>query len=478
MRGRAVFTSFTSVFTSNFTDKNMDIGGSLLPSCVNPSNFPAKLWRLVNNPLNEAIFWDKYGQLVVIDQDLFERQVLCPSTVSSDSADAFKTTNFSSFVRQLNLYGFKKAEAADTGAGGHSLFHHFYNPNFKRDRPELVASMRRLTADYKAKVQAGVVVPRQPASRPPRYSSGDEGQDQKRKRGNSSLLSPKHQESTPRYHPNKAQVMTAYNGTPIPPQFPTRGLGAAFGPSVFATDKGMLASLSHRSTAEPSSPSAVHFQQSLLARPYHVNPNFTTYTGHQPGFCSPFCQSYHPSLLASPMARSGLQTGLFSPHSYYQASYPCNVMCHGDNNQDSKQHQDEKKCDINLDTVFQIADEVMQTLPSNSLVGAVTPVKPGAAIVPSSNTSSTMLRDSSANTVKVEPLRPWPIITAVVGNVDLMTYKQEEESVVSVPEQMPEDAINEATSDDATHTEDVYVEVCDTLRDTSQSRCTGRTPSL
>uniref|UniRef100_A0A3P8T1C7 HSF-type DNA-binding domain-containing protein n=1 Tax=Amphiprion percula TaxID=161767 RepID=A0A3P8T1C7_AMPPE len=83
----------------------MDAGENPLPDSINPNNFPAKLWRLVNSPANEAICWDSLGEVIVIDQQRFERQVLSPGSMSPNSPDAFKTTNFSSFVRQLNLYG-------------------------------------------------------------------------------------------------------------------------------------------------------------------------------------------------------------------------------------------------------------------------------------------------------------------------------------------------------------------------------------
>ncbi|XP_044079345.1 heat shock factor protein 5 isoform X2 [Siniperca chuatsi] len=356
----------------------MDIGESSLPASINHNNFPAKLWRLVNNPANKAICWDSFGEVIIIDQHLFERQILSPSTTTLDNADAFKTTNFSSFVRQLNLYGFRKADPAvkDNPTGDSGAYHHFHNPNFKRNHPELVASLRRLTVDNKAKLQAGLNVNCRPPSRYQRFSGDDDGRDKNVKR---------------------------------------------------------------------------------------------------------VCQCYHPNLVASHMTGSGLQTGLFSPHSYYQASYPVNMVCRGDHNQDleSKENQEVKKCDINLDTIFQIADEVMQTPANSYLVRVATPEKPSPVLVPSSNTCNTMFCDNPASTTKANPLCVGPIIMAVSGNPNLVTYEQQEESVVFVPEQMPEDAIFEVTSDDAKDTEVIGVEVSDTLRDTSQaynSSCTGSKP--
>ncbi|TDH04667.1 hypothetical protein EPR50_G00135160 [Perca flavescens] len=462
------------------TELSMHVGENPLPDSINPNNFPAKLWRLVNNPLNHAIYWDKLGRVVVIDQHLFERQILSPSNITTpDNADAFKTTNFSSFVRQLNLYGFRKADPAVKDTWDNAAYHHFYNPNFQRDQPELVASLRRLTVDNKAKIQAGVNVTSRPPSRYLRYSGGDDGTDKNVKRGNTSMLSPTHQESTHPYYPNKAQPMTAHNGTPVPPRFLIRGHGAALSPTVFAADKGLQVSLSHHY----ANANAMHIQQSLLSRANHGNPNFpftSPNAQYPPGYYSPVCQCYHHNLVTSHMAGSGIQTGSFAPHSYYQASYPVNMLCHGDNNQDIKnmEHQEVKKFDINLDTIFQIADEVMQTPPNNNLVRVMTPEKPGPVLVPF--TCNPVTYDKPASAMKANPLYG-SIIMAVSGHADQVKCEQQEESVVSVPEQMPEDAISEVTVDDAKDTEVIGGEVSDSLRDTSQadnSKWTGSTPNL
>eukprot|EP00064_Thunnus_orientalis_P022216 superscaffoldBa00007300_g22403 len=160
-------------------DKSLDAADSLLPDCIHPNNFPAKLWRLVNNPDNSAICWDGCGEAIVVDQQLFEKQILSPDGIASDNADVFKTTNFSSFVRQLNLYGFRKADPAPTNAvtGTH---HRFFNANFKRNNPELLVNLRRLTVDNKAKLLAGLNVNCRHPSRHQRL--GDDGRDKNTKR--------------------------------------------------------------------------------------------------------------------------------------------------------------------------------------------------------------------------------------------------------------------------------------------------------
>uniref|UniRef100_A0A3Q3L5D3 HSF-type DNA-binding domain-containing protein n=1 Tax=Mastacembelus armatus TaxID=205130 RepID=A0A3Q3L5D3_9TELE len=299
----------------------MDAGESSLPDTINPNNFPAKLWRLVNNPDNRAISWDSLGEVIIIDQKLFECHILNPSTTASDNADIFKTTNFSSFVRQLNLYGFRKVDPAAKAIHHYiwdsGRYHYFYNPNFKRNHPELVASLRRLTVDNKAKIQAGLNVNCRPPSRYQRFCLDVDGKDKNVKRG-------------------KCHCITHH------------GCG-----------------------------------QASLNR------------------------------------------------------YPVNMFCHGDYNHDlqTKENQEEKKCDVNLDAIFKIADEVMQTPNNNCLVKAVTPEKTGPVLEVPFNTNNAMLCNTPGSTIKANPS----------GSFDVVTQKQQEEYVVSVPEQMPEDAIFEVS---------------------------------
>ncbi|KAL6099107.1 uncharacterized protein ACO6RY_18096 [Pungitius sinensis] len=408
----------------------MDAWDSSLPESINPNNFPAKLWRLVNNPVNQAICWDREGFVVVIDQHLFEEQILSPSSSSaSDNKDVFKTTNFSSFVRQLNLYGFKKADAnmRDCHAD-QPQFHYFYNPNFKRNHPELVTSLQRLTVHNKAKIQAGLEVKNRGSSKYLRYSGDGLDKDVKREfLGDCPTQRHTHKESTYPYPPNKAQAAPAHNGTPVPPRFLTRGHGAALSPSVFAANKGIPVSLSPNYTGAASSSNAVLHPQGLLTCSNCGNPNFPYNLQFQPGYYSPLYSCYHQNLVASQMASSGLQNSSFPTQRHYQASCLVNTLGGGDNNLDSKnkEHQEVKKCNINMDSIFQIADEMMQTRPNSSLIRVVTPDKPGALSVPLS---------ASNNNI---------IIASVTGSADL--FAQQELSGNTQPEQKLKDAILEVT---------------------------------
>ncbi|NXX29168.1 HSF5 protein, partial [Nicator chloris] len=143
------------------------------PAGLNASTFPAKLWRLVNSSRVRSVRWDSQAQGLLIDPSLFERELVSPgggqgggSEGAGAALDSFQTTHFGSFVRQLNLYGFQKVPgwvgAAVPGTAGRWL--HFRNPNFRRDRPDLLLRIKRLTRANRQRLAAGLEV----RSRPPR----------------------------------------------------------------------------------------------------------------------------------------------------------------------------------------------------------------------------------------------------------------------------------------------------------------------
>lgn len=99
-----------------------------------------------------------------------------------------------------------------------------------------------------------------------------------------------------------------------------------------------------------------------------------------------------------------------------------------------------KKCDINLDTIFQIADEVMQTQPNSSLIRAVTPDMRGPLSVPLSAHNN-----NPANTTKANYFSSGNITTSKIDSAYL--FAQRELSVNSQPEEMLKDAILEVSQD-------------------------------
>ncbi|NXB03184.1 HSF5 protein, partial [Cnemophilus loriae] len=136
--------------------------------------FPMKLWLLVNSPCVDSVRWDARGEGLFIDQGLFEQELLGVGPSAAGQEELFKTKNFGSIVRQLNLYGFHKltvspassavgsgprpaAVVGDTSCSDRPL-HHFWNPYFRYDRPDLLVKIKRLTKANKEKLDAGLEV--------------------------------------------------------------------------------------------------------------------------------------------------------------------------------------------------------------------------------------------------------------------------------------------------------------------------------
>ena len=65
-----------------------------------PPAFLAKLWKIVNDEEIPNVHWGPEGDsFIVNDQDIFSKKIL---------PNYFKHQRMNSFVRQLNMYGFKK----------------------------------------------------------------------------------------------------------------------------------------------------------------------------------------------------------------------------------------------------------------------------------------------------------------------------------------------------------------------------------
>nr|WEL12805.1 heat shock factor 1 [Halisarca dujardinii] len=110
------------------------------------SGFIPKLWNLVDQPSYQSLIsWTKDGRSFVVHNDHeFAHQVL---------PRYFKTTNFNSFVRQLNLYGFRKVSKIDRGSimtAGSVEPLEFFHTNFRRGHSELIHLIQRKTTNVKA----------------------------------------------------------------------------------------------------------------------------------------------------------------------------------------------------------------------------------------------------------------------------------------------------------------------------------------
>ncbi|WRT66799.1 uncharacterized protein IL334_003762 [Kwoniella shivajii] len=114
---------------------NLDENGEILkvPAFLN------KLYTMVSDDtVNELIYWSQDGDsFFVPNAEQFGRELL---------PRWFKHSNFSSFVRQLNMYGFHKVPHLQSGALKNETpveLWEFANPFFKKGHPDLLAKVTR-----------------------------------------------------------------------------------------------------------------------------------------------------------------------------------------------------------------------------------------------------------------------------------------------------------------------------------------------
>ncbi|TFK46680.1 hypothetical protein OE88DRAFT_1638057 [Heliocybe sulcata] len=101
--------------------------------------FLQKLYEMVNDHSNnDLIRWSETGDsFFVLDHDRFAKEVL---------GRWFKHQNFSSFVRQLNMYGFHKIPHLQQGvlkSDADTEFWNFEHPNFRCGQPDLLCLIQR-----------------------------------------------------------------------------------------------------------------------------------------------------------------------------------------------------------------------------------------------------------------------------------------------------------------------------------------------
>jgi hypothetical protein len=114
--------------------------------------FLAKLWALVNDPAcDDLIAWDPSGgSFHVYDQARFAREIL---------PRYFKHNNFASFIRQLNMYGFRKMSTIEHGSLQNERDDiEFAHPHFIRGQDSLLELIKRRAPDnqQKSTIQGGI----------------------------------------------------------------------------------------------------------------------------------------------------------------------------------------------------------------------------------------------------------------------------------------------------------------------------------
>ena len=118
------------------------------------AKFPFKLMQVIQECKSDAIRWSADGRNIVIQYSSFQEEYL--------SKQYFKTSRVASFVRQLNLYGFRKAVVQPRRKSGTPLSptrcrdaspsdsHVFFHPHFTRDNPQLQFVTRRSSSPDKS----------------------------------------------------------------------------------------------------------------------------------------------------------------------------------------------------------------------------------------------------------------------------------------------------------------------------------------
>jgi heat shock transcription factor len=137
-----------SEFSHYSEDHSRPIEISLKPQ-QNVAAFLNKLYNMVNDRnSNELIRWSEDGtSFLVLDVDELSRDCL---------PRFFKHNNFSSFVRQLNMYGFRKVPHVLQGgllSGNTDEHWEFAHDYFLRDRPDLLPLVRRKGSNKSAAQQ-------------------------------------------------------------------------------------------------------------------------------------------------------------------------------------------------------------------------------------------------------------------------------------------------------------------------------------
>ena len=109
-------------------------GNKSVPAFLN------KLFNMVSDTLTDyCISWNLDGScFVILNKQVFTEQVL---------PRFFKHANFSSFVRQLNMYGFHKIPYFDGSSQDNDNIIQFTNIHFQRNQPDLLYLVNRKKGD-------------------------------------------------------------------------------------------------------------------------------------------------------------------------------------------------------------------------------------------------------------------------------------------------------------------------------------------
>nr|XP_058147078.1 heat shock factor protein 3-like [Dasypus novemcinctus] len=100
--------------------------------------FLSKLWALVDDSVSDDVIgWSENGQsFYIVNEQTFAKDLL---------PKYFKHNNISSFIRQLNMYGFRKVMALENGMTGQEkrVAMEFQHPFFRKGESNLLENIKR-----------------------------------------------------------------------------------------------------------------------------------------------------------------------------------------------------------------------------------------------------------------------------------------------------------------------------------------------
>ncbi|KAJ2953826.1 hypothetical protein O0L34_g1454 [Tuta absoluta] len=105
---------------------------------ISQMRFPQKLWYLLNMQ-TDAILWGGTGRTILLNYRILHNYLQCDHSI-------FKTTNIASFVRQLNLYGFRKVTSHLQDPlcnSSNPYMHEYVHDYFQYGRPEWLNKISR-----------------------------------------------------------------------------------------------------------------------------------------------------------------------------------------------------------------------------------------------------------------------------------------------------------------------------------------------
>ncbi|CBY32431.1 unnamed protein product [Oikopleura dioica] len=102
--------------------------------------FVSKLFEILNDDQFPSIAWNSTGDHFIIEREAFDHQFL---KLSKEEKAPIQTKEFPSFIRQLNLYGFRKRRE-ETGSDPNYFSHYVHKDGFfQKDRQDLLIHILR-----------------------------------------------------------------------------------------------------------------------------------------------------------------------------------------------------------------------------------------------------------------------------------------------------------------------------------------------